>query len=75
MCIAGVSESAAIFEIPLCWDNQVVIRFTLGNPDIIFDFSCKGHGTILLHKPHPGNELKGYQVQQLIDTLEQEELI
>lgn len=38
-------------------------------------FSCKGHGTILLHKPHPGNELKGYQVQQLIDTLEQEELI
>ena len=40
LCIAGVSESAAIFEIPLCWDNQVVIRFTLNNPDIIFDLSA-----------------------------------
>lgn len=38
-------------------------------------FNSKEHGTILLHKPHPGNELKGYQVQQLIETLEQEELI
>ena len=38
-------------------------------------FTSNEHGTILLHKPHPGNELKSYQVQQLIDTLEQEELI
>lgn len=38
--IAGVSESAEIFEIPLCWDNQVCIRFTLGNSDIIFDLSA-----------------------------------
>ena len=38
-------------------------------------FSSKEHGIILLHKPHPGNELKGYQVQQLIDTLKQEGLI
>ena len=38
--IAGVSETAEIFEIPLCWNNQVCIRFTLGNPDIIFDLSA-----------------------------------
>ena len=38
--IAGVSETAEIFEIPLCWDNQVCIRFTFGNPDIIFDLSA-----------------------------------
>jgi predicted RNA binding protein YcfA (HicA-like mRNA interferase family) len=31
--------------------------------------------TISLHKPHPGNELKRYQVDQLIDTLKQEGLI
>jgi len=30
---------------------------------------------ILLHKPHPRKELLGYQVQQLIDILEQEGLL
>lgn len=34
-----------------------------------------GVSPILLHKPHPGNELKGYQIQQLLDVLRQEELI
>ena len=38
-------------------------------------FISKDHASILLHKPHPGNELKLYQVKQLIDVLEQEELI
>lgn len=33
------------------------------------------HGCILLHKPHPQKELKSYQVKQLLDILEQEELI
>lgn len=33
------------------------------------------YGSILLHKPHPGNELRDYQVRQLIDKLEQEDLI
>jgi hypothetical protein len=28
-----------------------------------------------LHKPHPNNELKIYQIKQLIDVLEQEGLI
>lgn len=41
---------------------------------VIFNSSEK-HPSILLHKPHPNNELKGYQVQQLIDILKQEELI
>ena len=27
------------------------------------------------HKPHPGNQLKHYQVNQIINTLEQEGLI
>ena len=30
---------------------------------------------IMLHKPHPNNELKSYQVQQLLDVLNQEGLI
>ena len=30
---------------------------------------------ILLHKPHPGNELRSYQIKQVIETLEQEGLI
>ena len=30
---------------------------------------------ILLHKPHPGNELHAYQIKQLIQVLEQENLI
>ncbi len=43
----GVSEWAEVYEIPLCWDNQVAIRFTLGdnnqdNP-IIFDLSAGVH--------------------------------
>ena len=33
------------------------------------------HGSILLHKPHPQKELKAYQIKQLIEILEQEDLI
>lgn len=28
--LAGVTPAAYIFEIPLCWDDQVAIRFTIG---------------------------------------------
>jgi hypothetical protein len=38
-------------------------------------FTSDKRATILMHKPHPGNELKAYQVQQLIDILTQEDLI
>lgn len=38
-------------------------------------FTSEKHAKILMHKPHPNNELKGYQVQQLIEFLQQEELI
>ena len=39
-------------------------------------FTRTGTSThIVLHKPHPRKELLGYQVQQLIDTLEQEGLL
>ncbi len=38
-------------------------------------FESEEHGDILLHKPHPQKELKVYQIKQLIDILEQEELI
>ncbi|MBR0091103.1 MAG: type II toxin-antitoxin system HicA family toxin [Lachnospiraceae bacterium] len=34
-----------------------------------------GQDVILMHKPHPGNELKTYQVKQLIEHLTQEGLI
>ena len=35
----------------------------------------RGNDTILLHKPHPSGELKGYQVKQLIDSLKELKLI
>ena len=35
----------------------------------------KGNIPIFLHKPHPRNELLEYQVKQLIETLEKENLI
>ena len=38
-------------------------------------FVSENHAAILLHRPHPGNELKSYQIKQLIDILEQEELL
>lgn len=38
-------------------------------------YAHKEHGHFLLHIPHPGNELRFYQVKQLIDFLEQEGLI
>lgn len=37
--------------------------------------STEHKSQILLHKPHPRKELLSYQVQQLIDVLEQEGLI
>lgn len=38
-------------------------------------FKSQTHPPILLHKPHPGNELPLYQVKQLLAALEQEGLI
>lgn len=38
-------------------------------------FVSPGREQVLLHKPHPQKELKGYQVKQLIQILEQEDLI
>lgn len=38
-------------------------------------FVSEEHRSILLHKPHPAKELKGYQVKQLREILEQEGLI
>ena len=38
-------------------------------------FVSEKHPPIMLHKPHPRKELLSYQIKQLIDMLEQEELI
>lgn len=38
-------------------------------------FKNKKHPAIMLHKPHPNNELKAYQIKQLIQLLESEGLI
>ena len=38
-------------------------------------FTRENGTAILLHKPHPGNELKTYQVKQLVETLRQEGLL
>ena len=36
---------------------------------------AKGNDTILLHKPHPSNQLKPYQVKQVVETLKTLKLI
>jgi hypothetical protein len=41
---------------------------------VVFIRSENGH-LISLHKPHPGNILKTYQINQLIDELKKEGLI
>lgn len=38
-------------------------------------FKSEGKPPIMLHKPHPRKELRIYQVKQLKDILEQEDLI
>ncbi len=38
-------------------------------------FVSEEYAPILLHKPHPRKELLEYQVKQLIEVLEKEELI
>ena len=38
-------------------------------------FTSKQYPPITLHKPHPRKELLEYQVKQLIEMLEQEDLI
>lgn len=38
-------------------------------------FRSDGRADILLHRPHPANELKAYQVRNLIDILQKEGLI
>ncbi|MCD8327316.1 MAG: type II toxin-antitoxin system HicA family toxin, partial [Lachnospiraceae bacterium] len=38
-------------------------------------FMSKDRSPIMMHKPHPGKELKVYQVKQLIEKLEEEGLI
>jgi len=35
-------------------------------------FSHPDHGDITFHQPHPGNLLKRYQVEQIVDFLKQE---
>ncbi len=38
-------------------------------------FVCEGRTPILLHKPHPRKELLEYQVKQLLEKLEEEDLV
>ncbi len=38
-------------------------------------FSSQKHGCIRMHKPHPQKELKSYQVKQLLEFLEKENLV
>lgn len=38
-------------------------------------FMSEEYGTILLHRPHPQNVLKVYQVRMLLQLLEQEGLV
>lgn len=38
-------------------------------------FVHRERGAIMMHRPHPGNVLKPYQIAQLIETLERKGLV
>lgn len=38
-------------------------------------FVSDAHPPLILHRPHPTGILKGYQIRQLIEALEKEELL
>ena len=38
-------------------------------------FKQPGKSSILLHKPHPGNVLKSYQIRDLIEILERDGIL
>ena len=38
-------------------------------------FTSKKHGVLLMHRPHPGNVLKPYQVRYLLEKLIEKGLI
>lgn len=38
-------------------------------------FEAEGLPRIRMHKPHPGNVLKAYQVREIIDLLKRENLL
>ncbi|WP_336528298.1 type II toxin-antitoxin system HicA family toxin [Bacteroides acidifaciens] len=38
-------------------------------------FKCEGKRPIMLHKPHPGNELKSYAMKQVCEVLKEQGLI
>lgn len=65
------------------WDELKALLLGFGNVEAAGGktggsrrrFVHKDRGPIVLHKPHPGNELKSYQVMQIIMHLKVEELI
>ena len=38
-------------------------------------YLSRAHGKLMMHRPHPNNALKPYQIRQLIDVLTQKGLI
>lgn len=71
---------ARLAELPadFTWDEARALLVKLGFTErqgsgsrVRFINERTGH-KILLHKPHPGNELKGYQVRELYSYLEQQ---
>jgi hypothetical protein len=65
------------------WDELVTLLKWLGYEEIKRGktggarrrFAHSNAAMISLHKPHPGNELKAYQVELVLETLIQEGLI
>jgi predicted RNA binding protein YcfA (HicA-like mRNA interferase family) len=65
------------------WDELVTLLKWLGYAEIKRGktrgsrrrFAHPAAAVISLHKPHPGNELKSYQVELVLETLIQEGLI
>lgn len=39
------------------------------------EFICEGHRSIVMHRPHPRKELLRYQIDDMIQILEQEGLL
>ena len=77
--IGKLQQSSRIFT----WDELVSLLQSLGYKPVKPGktagsrrrFSHPDHGLISLHQPHPGNELKKYQIDQIVEVLVQEGLI
>lgn len=71
------------FPSDFTWEELVILLAGLGFEEIAtgktsgsrIKFYKEGYPLIMLHKPHPSNILKSYQIREINDYLETEDLL